>query len=220
MDVEEDKSKKYDPNKVDKKYIHPHGLTAPLKNCRKRRFRKTLKKRYIDAPENEKEVRHLVRQDLDAVRFTYELMTEEEAKGAKSEAKGKAKDVKPAVDETDIFGGEVSDSDDEQTEQNIKFDSEGESFSQSKPSEGQGASSGPTQFSSEMFPPKQDKVAAKMEKVKAEIAELRKQKSELENNIANCDNLALQQRFRASLSQLEQELRMREDEQDAFSMFN
>ena len=60
--------KKYDPNKVEKKWVYPHGVTPPLKNCRKRRFRKTLKKRYIDAPENEKEVKHLLRQDLDAVR--------------------------------------------------------------------------------------------------------------------------------------------------------
>ena len=63
-----DKGKKYDPNKVEKKWVYPHGITPPMKNCRKRRFRKTLKKRYIDAPENEKEVKHLLRQDLDAVR--------------------------------------------------------------------------------------------------------------------------------------------------------
>ena len=63
-----DKGKKYDPNKVEKKWVYPHGITPPMKNCRKGRFRKTLKKRYIDAPENEKEVKHLLRQDLDAVR--------------------------------------------------------------------------------------------------------------------------------------------------------
>lgn len=42
--------------KVDKKFLHPHGIAPPLKNCRKRRFRKTLKKKYVEAPEIEKEV--------------------------------------------------------------------------------------------------------------------------------------------------------------------
>jgi len=31
--------------KVDKKYLFPHGVTPPLKNVRKRRFRRTLKKK-------------------------------------------------------------------------------------------------------------------------------------------------------------------------------
>lgn len=37
--------KKKDGTKVDKKFIWPHGVTPPLKNVRKRRFRKTLKKK-------------------------------------------------------------------------------------------------------------------------------------------------------------------------------
>jgi len=31
--------------KVDKKYLYSHGITPPLKNVRKRRFRRTLKKK-------------------------------------------------------------------------------------------------------------------------------------------------------------------------------
>jgi len=56
---DEDKTKVYkkkEPNKVDKKYLWPHGITPPLKNVRKRRFRKTLRKKYVEAPEIEKEV--------------------------------------------------------------------------------------------------------------------------------------------------------------------
>lgn len=48
--------KKKEPIKVDKKYLWPHGITPPLKNVRKRRFRKTLRKKYVEAPEIEKEV--------------------------------------------------------------------------------------------------------------------------------------------------------------------
>ncbi len=52
--------RKKDPHKVDKKYLWPHGVGPPLKNCRKRRFRKTRKKKYVEAPEIEKEVRNTV----------------------------------------------------------------------------------------------------------------------------------------------------------------
>jgi hypothetical protein len=52
--------RKKDPHKVDKKYLWPHGLGPPLKNCRKRRFRKTRKKKYVEAPEIEKEVRKII----------------------------------------------------------------------------------------------------------------------------------------------------------------
>lgn len=55
------KPKKKDPNKVDKKFLWPHGLTPPLKNVRKRRFRKTLRKKFVEAPEIEKEVRYLLK---------------------------------------------------------------------------------------------------------------------------------------------------------------
>ena len=63
---------------MDKKYLYPHGIAAPLKNCRKRRFRKTLKKKYVEAPEIEKEVKRLLRVDYEAVSVKWEVITEEE----------------------------------------------------------------------------------------------------------------------------------------------
>ncbi|BFF89486.1 transcription initiation factor TFIID subunit 7 [Drosophila madeirensis] len=72
------KNKKKDPNKVDKKYLFPHGITPPCKNVRKRRFRKTLKKKNVEAPEIEKEVKHLLRIDNEAVRVDYEIINEED----------------------------------------------------------------------------------------------------------------------------------------------
>lgn len=71
------KGKKKDPNKVDKKYLWPHGLTPPTKNIRKRRFRKTLKKKNVEAPEIEKEVKRLLRIDNDAVKVDFEIINEE-----------------------------------------------------------------------------------------------------------------------------------------------
>ncbi|MEQ2245250.1 transcription initiation factor TFIID subunit 7 [Ilyodon furcidens] len=60
------KSKKKDKDK-DKKFIWNHGITCPLKNTRKRRFRKTAKKKYIESPDVEKEVKRLLSTDADAV---------------------------------------------------------------------------------------------------------------------------------------------------------
>ena len=56
----------------------PHGVCAPLKNCRKRRFRKVLRKNYVEAPEIEKEVRHLLRIDNEAVDVKWELVRKSE----------------------------------------------------------------------------------------------------------------------------------------------
>lgn len=63
---------------MDKKFLYPHGIAPPMKNARKRRFRKTLKKKYVEAPEIEKEVRRLLREDNEAASVRWELITEED----------------------------------------------------------------------------------------------------------------------------------------------
>eukprot|EP00794_Sanderia_malayensis_P008079 gene8079-8944_t len=79
---EEEDVKNGDPFKKhqqgQKKFQYPHGLTPPLKNARKRRFRKTAKKKYIEAPEIEKEVKRLLRADISAVDVTYEVLQDED----------------------------------------------------------------------------------------------------------------------------------------------
>ncbi|KAG0728716.1 Transcription initiation factor TFIID subunit 7 [Chionoecetes opilio] len=74
------KKKRRDPNKVDKKYLWPHGYTPPLKNVRKRRFRKTLRKKNLDLPEIEKEVKRLLRTDNEATSIRWEVVREEDEK--------------------------------------------------------------------------------------------------------------------------------------------
>ncbi|KAJ1527925.1 hypothetical protein ONE63_007859 [Megalurothrips usitatus] len=130
-DEESPAKKKKDPNKVDKKFLWPHGVTPPLKNVRKRRFRKTLKKKYVEAPEIEKEVKRLLRVDNEAVKVTWEVINEEEDKpkpsGKKGEGKMRAGDAsleastQHSVDvaEHDIFGEALSDSEEEETNINI-----------------------------------------------------------------------------------------------------
>ncbi|CAH1127300.1 unnamed protein product [Ceutorhynchus assimilis] len=123
-DEECTQKKKKDSNKVDKKYLWPHGITPPTKNVRKRRFRKTLKKKYVEAPEIEKEVKRLLRHDNDAVSVKWEVINEDdENKVNKGTVVIKKEvidsDLQPKVAEDDIFGGAVSDSDDDDAHLNV-----------------------------------------------------------------------------------------------------
>ena len=103
-DIPEEEEKKKDPNKVDKKFVWPHGLNRPLKNCRKRRFRKTLKKKHcLDEPEIEKEVKRLFRTDNEAVNVKWELLTEEELNASKGGAGAKGA-TESSVGADDLFG--------------------------------------------------------------------------------------------------------------------
>ncbi|KAK3536169.1 hypothetical protein QTP70_032724, partial [Hemibagrus guttatus] len=73
------KNKKKDKDK-DKKFVWNHGITCPLKNTRKRRFRKTAKKKYIESPDVEKEVKRLLSTDAEAVSVRWEVIAEDETK--------------------------------------------------------------------------------------------------------------------------------------------
>lgn len=60
----------------ERKFLWPHGITPPLKNVRKRRFRKTARKKYIDSPDIEKEVKRLLKADIEAVSVKHEVIEE------------------------------------------------------------------------------------------------------------------------------------------------
>ncbi|XP_017770491.1 PREDICTED: transcription initiation factor TFIID subunit 7-like [Nicrophorus vespilloides] len=109
------KTKKKDSLKVEKKYLWPHGITPPTKNVRRRRFRKTLKKKYVEAPEIEKEVKRLLRIDNDAVSVKWEVLNEDDDNKVNKGTviKKEPIDPNPNVAEHDIFGGAVSDSEEE-----------------------------------------------------------------------------------------------------------
>ncbi|XP_030066146.1 transcription initiation factor TFIID subunit 7-like isoform X2 [Microcaecilia unicolor] len=76
-------SKKKDKDR-EKKFIWNHGITLPLKNVRKRRFRKTAKKKYIESPDVEKEVKRLLSTDAEAVSVRWEIIAEDETKEAEN----------------------------------------------------------------------------------------------------------------------------------------
>ena len=240
-DENSDDEKKKDPNKVEKKYIYPHGVCPPLKNCRKRRFRKILKKKHcLDEPEIEKEVKQLFRADNEAVDVKWQLLTEEELTASKGGVNPEGKSD-TNLGEQDLFGA-LSDIEDDgpdhdRSDGKIEAPSEGDStmygdLNTSRNSDTQLV----TEFNKDMFkgPPNQpqagtstssggngeDAVAVKLAKINTEVFELRSRKQEIERNISTCPNPVLQQKFRETLQQVEQDLRQREMELDAFSMFN
>ncbi|KJH46653.1 ABC transporter, ATP-binding protein, partial [Dictyocaulus viviparus] len=61
-----------------KQWQYPHGLTPPMKSVRQRRFRKTKKKKYMEAPEVERELKRLLRADLEAESFRWEIVQVDE----------------------------------------------------------------------------------------------------------------------------------------------
>ena len=56
--------KKYHGSKDPRRFQLLHGLTPPLKNVKKSRFRKIIRKRHCEAPEVEKELKRLLRDDM------------------------------------------------------------------------------------------------------------------------------------------------------------
>lgn len=62
-----------------KKFVYQHGITPPMKNVRKKRFRKTAPKKIIDDPEVEKEVRRLLRADISAISVQTRLVYDNKA---------------------------------------------------------------------------------------------------------------------------------------------
>lgn len=93
--------------KTNKKFNWPHGLTPPLKNVRKHRFRKTLPKEYVELSEIEREVRTLLRADNDAVSVRWEIIYENE-NNIYQKIMTASDQLKNNVEEMDIFG-DISD---------------------------------------------------------------------------------------------------------------
>ncbi|CAF1173209.1 unnamed protein product, partial [Didymodactylos carnosus] len=116
----------------EKKFQWPHGITPPLKNVRKRRFRKVARQKTQDHAEIEKEVRRLFRADNEAVSVKFEVMYDEEetttttttAKHSNHHTTHEKEREKEDVAQTDLFGGAVSESDDEASQTKFSMNSD------------------------------------------------------------------------------------------------
>jgi len=104
--------------KDDRRFQLLAGIAPPLKNVKKRRFRKVIRKRHCEAPEVEKELKRLLREDLDAISVDFELIPDPEYK---KPGKGSKSKDDSHQDIHDIFD-EVSSSDDDEDEEKEKID--------------------------------------------------------------------------------------------------
>lgn len=149
-DTSQDENESPRKKDKDKKYHYPHGICPPLKNVRKRRFRKTLKKKYTEQPDIEKEVKRLFRMDAEAIDVKWEVLTEEEktlsesnsqnqiveACGTAAPAEGNIYPSENSIglDIEQVFG-ELSSSDDEDKDVNIMDSGEEEAAIMSRGAE-------------------------------------------------------------------------------------
>ncbi|CAL1277452.1 unnamed protein product [Larinioides sclopetarius] len=108
--TDEEVSPKKKEKDKDKRYMLPHGITAPLKNVRKRRFRKTLKKKYVDLPDVEKEVKRLLRTDTEALHVRYEIVNAEDEKAdAKNNEHGEFEGESFSLEERELSNSQAAD---------------------------------------------------------------------------------------------------------------
>ncbi|XP_052077412.1 transcription initiation factor TFIID subunit 7-like [Mytilus californianus] len=207
MSDENDSPKKKDK---DKKYQYIHGITPPLKNVKKRRFRKTLKKKYMEQPDIEKEVKRLFRQDAEAIDVKWELITEED-KASSSQTKGGSD--KPLIHRSDtttsldyaIFGELSSSDEDDEKDVNI-MDSGEDEMSRSSSfiprqtsyasldmanSESQDGMNNDTESA---------ELAGKLTELKRQVEEIRRRRQSQEDRVATLENPMLKQTMQEMLN--------------------
>ncbi|XP_005673824.1 transcription initiation factor TFIID subunit 7-like isoform X4 [Sus scrofa] len=123
-----------------KKYIWKHGITPPLKNVKKKRFRKTTKKHidfkqieeisfteYIESPDVEKEVKRLLCSDAEAVSAQYNVLREVFSESSSNSDNDEDEDEDDEEEEDDY-----DDVDDEEEEEEDYFEEDPERELQAK----------------------------------------------------------------------------------------
>jgi hypothetical protein len=101
------RNKKYNGTKDSRRFQLLGGIAPPLKNVKKRRFRKIIRKRHCEAPEVEKELKKLLRDDQGALSVEFELVPDPEWEKKKS--KGNNNSIIP-----DMTSSESDNTDDEE----------------------------------------------------------------------------------------------------------
>uniref|UniRef100_A0A914HCL4 Protein-tyrosine sulfotransferase n=1 Tax=Globodera rostochiensis TaxID=31243 RepID=A0A914HCL4_GLORO len=101
------------------RYQWPDGICPPLKNVRRKRFRKIKKKRYMDVADVERELKRLLRSDLEAVSVRWEVVAATEAEDVEMKQPQptnveKNEEVASQHDDLYEYGLSLSESEDEQ----------------------------------------------------------------------------------------------------------
>ncbi|KAK3740747.1 hypothetical protein RRG08_048989 [Elysia crispata] len=219
----------------DKKFVLNHGLTAPLKNVRKRRFRKTLKKKYMDQPEVEKEVRRLFRYDSEAIEVKYEIIIDDEKSLSDS---GTSQALDPMASDSKINGaetitsldvvsffGEVSSSEEEEEdEKDINIMDSGEDEASRGPTtpKGPGAGSAGDRAGEGteggMTDSETAELQEKLSELEKQLEEIRERRSHEEDQLATLDSDAAEKgEMQQNLNKIVQEETEKEREMEILS---
>lgn len=234
INVEETESPK--KKDKDKRYLWNKGITPPLKNVLKRRFRKTLTKKYMDQPELEKEVRRLFRYDAEAIDVKWEVLAEDEKPLSDAdqtsghvEASGTVTNTGGSLRRTDTsvsldvasFFGELSSSEDEE-DKDINIMDSGEDDTSRGPltprigdnsslaaSESQGGDGEADTDTAEL--------QEKLKELVQQLEEIREKRLELESQMAEEDNDVMIDKIREDLERFLQEESEKEKEYEILS---
>ncbi|KAM4664905.1 transcription initiation factor TFIID subunit 7-like [Discoglossus pictus] len=205
-------SKKKDRDR-EKKFIWNHGITPPLKNVRKRRFRKTAKKKYIESPDVEKEVKRLLSTDAEAVSVRWEVIAEDESKetenltgldgspGMSGIKQGRGSSVEH--DELREIFNDISSSSDGEEEERERQEEEDLNIMETEEELGeQRGHQGGQEGSTNHIVLEMQKQVENLQKKLRETQERRKRQEEL---IMKVENLALKTRLQAVLDEFRQQ---------------
>ncbi|XP_054647678.1 transcription initiation factor TFIID subunit 7 [Dunckerocampus dactyliophorus] len=211
------KSKKKDKDK-DKKFIWNHGITCPLKNTRKRRFRKTAKKKYIESPDVEKEVKRLLSTDAEAVSVRWEVIVEDDLKDADQHGSLGNLDSSPGTsghkmghgsstqrDELREIFNDISSSSEDEEDEVDRHEDEDLNIMDTEDDLAQDKLDDPVQHESDRNNHIVMEFQVQINSIKAKLQETRARKKQQEELIMKVENQALKNRFEACLNEIIQQ---------------
>ncbi|XP_077984409.1 transcription initiation factor TFIID subunit 7-like [Glandiceps talaboti] len=226
---EEDEAHPKKKEKLEKKFQYNHGITPPLKNVRKRRFRKTAKKKYIESPDTEKEVKRLFRVDTDAHVVRWEVLADEDSKddskpgglldidsNTMSPANLSGPQSLAEHDELREIFQDISSSENEDEDVNIMdFDDNEDGGSTSQQMiDDRDVLSQQSALSEDTQQSNQQELVTKLDELEQEIEALQDRQRTQEEAIANVENPALKQRFQEALERIREEEQKKQTEFD------
>uniref|UniRef100_A0A3Q2X8W2 TAF7 RNA polymerase II, TATA box binding protein (TBP)-associated factor n=1 Tax=Hippocampus comes TaxID=109280 RepID=A0A3Q2X8W2_HIPCM len=193
------KTKKKDKDK-DKKFIWNHGITCPLKNTRKRRFRKTAKKKYIESPDVEKEVKRLLSTDADAVSVRI-LPPQTLVRHSTQQGRNSQRDeLREMFNDISSSSEDEEDDGDRHEDEDLNIVDTEDDLVQDKLDE-----SDPAQRESDTNNQIVMEYQVQISGVKAKLQETRARKKQQEELIMKVENQALKNRFQACLDEIIQQ---------------
>lgn len=211
---EEEKPQRRSMNeKVDKKFVWNHGITPPLKNVRKRRFRKSARKKYIEAPDIEEEVKRLLRMDSTAIKIRWEVLADEEVKDDNRPGSSTAGDdlqqIFADVTSSEDEGQDINVEDDEGTRDSMDMMTDVQSQDLSQQGEGVGSKVDEPEDENSQ---EQSVLTQRYTQIQQELEELANREKALGQSLATVENVNLKQRFLSQLDQVLEEKRQKQKE--------